>query len=165
MRTSRVFVALFLALSTTAAATTVVGVEPAAAATVVDNIRQVVSLTNVQRRAYGCPNLAANIPLMHAAQQHTSDMPAHNYFAHNSQNGKDPGSRITANGYRWTRWAENIAAGFPTAAKVVDGWMKSPGHRANILNGRFHEIGVGLVTGAPVPRVRGAGTYTTDFGG
>jgi uncharacterized protein YkwD len=44
-------------------------------------------------------------------------------------------------------------------------WMQSPGHRANILNGRFHEIGVGLVAGAPVPGVRGAGTYTTDFGG
>jgi uncharacterized protein YkwD len=160
MRTSRVFVALFLALGATVAST-VVAVQPASAASALDNIRQVVSLTNANRRAHGCPNLVVDQRLMKAAQQHSADMAAHNYFAHNSQSGKNPGSRITAAGYRWTRWAENIAAGYPTGAKVVDGWMHSSGHRANILNCKLRNIGVGFVSS---PKSKYPTYWTQDFG-
>ncbi|GAA1715842.1 hypothetical protein GCM10009765_75760 [Fodinicola feengrottensis] len=141
--------------------TTAVSVTPAQAATTGDYVNQVVTLTNQNRRAHGCPNLTLNATLTKVAQQHSADMAAHNYFSHNTQSGRDPGARITAAGYRWHRWAENIAAGFPTPAKVVSGWMASTGHRANILNCSLRDIGVGYVqtTHATYPTY-----WTQDFG-
>lgn len=161
MRTSRVFVALFLALVTTAASSTMIAVQPASAATLVDTVRQVLSLTNANRRSHGCPIVTADTRLMNVAQQHSADMAAHNYFAHNSRNGTDPGARITASGYRWTRWAENIAAGQPTPAKVVAAWMASPGHRANLLNCQLRNIGIGYVSS---PHSTYPTYWTQDFG-
>ncbi|WP_279580327.1 CAP domain-containing protein [Fodinicola feengrottensis] len=90
MRTSRVFVALFLALGTTAV-TTAVSVTPAQAATTGDYVNQVVTLTNQNRRAHGCPNLTLNATLTKVAQQHSADMAAHNYFSHNTQSGRATG--------------------------------------------------------------------------
>lgn len=159
MKASRVFFACLLAATTGAASLTAVAVTPAAAA--VSYAQQVVNLTNNQRRAHGCGNLTVNAALTKAAQAHSADMAARNYFAHNSRNGKTPGARITAAGYSWSRWAENIAAGYQTPSQVVTGWMNSSGHRANILNCKLRDIGVGYVD-------RSGSTYrwywTQDFG-
>jgi uncharacterized protein YkwD len=74
-------------------------------------------------------------------------MAARNFFDHNNPDGKSPFDRMTAAGYRYRMAAENIAAGYATPQAVVDGWMNSPGHRANILNCGLTQIGVGYATG------------------
>ena len=71
-------------------------------------------------------------------------MSAKNYFSHTSLDGSSMRDRIERQGYGWSSIGENIAAGYRTAESVVTGWMNSPGHRANILNCRFTEIGVGF---------------------
>ena len=93
------------------------------------------------------------------------------YFDHTSKSGSVPASRIRGTGYmsgaRSWMIGENLAWGsgsLSSPAKIVDAWMHSPGHRANILPSRFREIGIGVDFGAPV-RVSGpAATYTTTFG-
>ena len=124
-------------------------------------------LLNRQRAQRGLGALRSNPQLALAARRHSRDMVVHDFFAHGDVLG-----RLSRAGYFRGRHAwsvgENIAWGAGSGATpgaIVSMWMHSPGHRANILNGRFHEIGVGLTTGSPVPRVRGAATYTTDFGG
>ncbi|MGW6512728.1 CAP domain-containing protein, partial [Streptomyces niveus] len=105
---------------------------------------QVTTLVNAERSKAGCGPVSANSQLRTAALRHSQDMAAKDYFDHNSPDGKDPGDRITAAGYRWTTYGENIARGQQTAAEVMKGWMNSPGHRANILNCAFKEIGIGV---------------------
>lgn len=80
---------------------------------------------------------------MAAAQLHSKDMALHDFFGHTGSNGSSLRDRMRAQGYSFSRAAENIAAGYPTPAGVMDGWMKSPGHSANILNCNLREIGVG----------------------
>ncbi|MFD5892643.1 CAP domain-containing protein [Streptomyces sp. NPDC060366] len=105
---------------------------------------QVTTLVNSERSKAGCGPVSANSQLDTAALRHSQDMAAKDYFDHNSPDGKDPGDRITAAGYQWSTYGENIARGQQTAAQVMEGWMNSPGHRANILNCAFKEIGVGV---------------------
>ncbi len=84
------------------------------------------------------------------------------YFGHG-----DFAGRIRRAGYRGWTLGENIAWGslqWSTPAAIVDMWMHSPGHRANILRPQFREIGIGIAVGAPQRCVGGAATYTTDFG-
>jgi uncharacterized protein YkwD len=104
---------------------------------------EVVALTNQHRAAAGCAPLTINSRLMAAAQLHSEDMALRDFFSHTGSNGSLPWDRIRAQGYTFSRAAENIAAGYPTPAGVMDGWMSSPGHRANILNCNLREIGVG----------------------
>ena len=85
--------------------------------------------------------------LANAAQSHAKDMMENNYFSHTGLNGSTPGDRITAEGYRWQTYGENIARGYGTAQRVMDGWMASEGHRKNILNDAFTEIGIGYTDG------------------
>ncbi len=77
------------------------------------------------------------------ALKHSQDMEKQNYFSHTGKNGSDPGGRITAAGYKWRTYGENIVKGYPDAKAVVDGWIKSEGHCKNIMNGNFKEMGVG----------------------
>ncbi|MFI5775551.1 CAP domain-containing protein [Nocardia sp. NPDC051570] len=119
---------------------------------------QVIGLTNAQRAKAGCPALRAESHLTRAAQAHTTDMAAHGVLSHDSAAG-DPGARIRAAGYSARAWAENIASGQSGPAQVVDAWMHSAGHRANILNCSLRDIGVG------VAQSRNGGPYwTQDFG-
>ncbi|MFJ9142636.1 sigma-70 family RNA polymerase sigma factor [Streptomyces griseus] len=113
---------------------------------------QVTELVNAERAKEGCGAVTVNDQLNTAAQRHSADMDANDYFSHTSQDGRDPGDRITAAGYRWSTYGENIAKGQRTPADVMRSWMDSPGHRANILNCSFKEIGVGKVDsgGGPV---------------
>ncbi|WP_194913161.1 CAP domain-containing protein [Catenulispora rubra] len=118
---------------------------------------EVVTLTNDQRVAHGCPALRDDPRLRAAAIAHSVDMRARNYFAHNTPDGVTPWTRIEAQGYSDPS-AENIAMGQQTPQSVVDAWMNSPGHRANILNCSSKAIGVGVQFGPNGP------WWTQDFG-
>ncbi|WP_306340029.1 sigma-70 family RNA polymerase sigma factor [Streptomyces sp. AS13] len=104
---------------------------------------QVTALVNAERAKEGCGPVSVNGLLNTAAQRHSADMAANDYFDHTSQDGREPDDRITAAGYQWTTYGENIAKGQRTPAEVMQAWMDSPGHRANILNCSFKEIGMG----------------------
>ena len=116
---------------------------------------QVVALTNGERAKAGCKPLTVDPKLALAAQSHSVDMAKQNYFDHNSKDGKSPFDRMTAVGYSFRMAAENIAMGQKTPAAVTSAWM----NKANILNCKLTEIGVGYAT-------NGGGTpyWTQDFG-
>ncbi len=106
--------------------------------------QRVIELTNDARRQAGCPALAHNDKLRLAAYLHSKDMSDNDYFSHTGLDGSSPGDRVSRQGYGFRGWAENIAWGYRTPEAVVEGWMNSSGHRANILNCSLTEIGVGF---------------------
>jgi uncharacterized protein YkwD len=107
--------------------------------------QQVLELVNQERAVRGLTLLAADELLTNAARGHSQDMSQNNYFSHTGLNGSSPGQRIAATGYSFNTWGENIAAGYTSAASVMNGWMNSSGHRANILKSNFCDIGIGYV--------------------
>ncbi|MFG2719790.1 sigma-70 family RNA polymerase sigma factor [Streptomyces sp. NPDC048416] len=121
-------------------------------------VQQVLDLVNSERSKAGCSALTSNPELYDAALKHSENMAAQNFFDHTDPSGADPGKRITAAGYQWSTYGENIARGQADAAAVMDSWMHSPGHRANILNCAFKEIGIGVHYGSGGP------WWTQDFG-
>ncbi|MFD8418109.1 sigma-70 family RNA polymerase sigma factor [Streptomyces sp. NPDC059668] len=131
---------------------------PKAAAAPTTTVGQVVALVNKERATAGCGPLTEDAQLEKAAQAHSEDMDARNFFEHTNPDGADPGQRITAAGYRWSTYGENIAQGQQTPEAVMESWMNSPGHRANILNCSFKNIGVGVHNGSGGP------WWTQDFG-
>jgi uncharacterized protein YkwD len=95
---------------------------------------------------YGtAPALAWNANLFNAAGAHSTDMAANNYFSHTSLDGRNAGQRITGAGYAWSGYGENIAAGQTSVQSVVDGWLNSPGHCANIMNPNLADFGAACV--------------------
>jgi uncharacterized protein YkwD len=106
---------------------------------------EVVRLVNVQRVAAGCKPVVVDPTLVRLARAHSDDMAGRAGFRHNGSDGRTPFQRMTAAGYDYSVAAENIAAGQPNAASVMTEWLASPGHRANIVDCRFSEIGVGVV--------------------
>jgi uncharacterized protein YkwD len=105
---------------------------------------QVVTLVNVERAAAACGPLTMHPQLNQAALAHSEDMALNDFFDHTGSNGSSVTDRMEAAGYtNWTAAAENIAAGQTTPEAVMTAWMNSPGHRANILNCDFADIGVG----------------------
>ncbi|WP_134765975.1 CAP domain-containing protein [Nocardioides sp. 1609] len=88
------------------------------------------------------PPLARDVRLDRAAGRFARLMARRDFFSHQSPDGSDAGDRIRREGYRWTSYGENIAAGQATPASVVRAWLGSPGHCAVIMS-RFHEIGIG----------------------
>ncbi|MFC8172441.1 CAP domain-containing protein [Streptomyces sp. NPDC057325] len=112
---------------------------------------EVVALVNAERAEAGCRSLHSERRLRAAAQGHADDMAARAYYAHSSPEGRDGGDRMRSAGYAWSTWAENIHRGPATPARTVAEWMESPGHRANILNCAFKDIGVGVSLGADGP--------------
>ncbi|NEA59149.1 CAP domain-containing protein [Streptomyces sp. SID13666] len=106
--------------------------------------QQVVGIVNVERLKHGCGPVTANGKLAAAAQAHSDDMAARDYYEHATPDGKDPGARLTSAGYPWTRWGENIAKGAKDPRAAMAAWMKSAAHRSTILNCAFKEIGVGV---------------------
>ena len=132
----------------------------------------VLCLVNRERTSRGLRRLRSNDRLANAARKHSRDMDERKFFSHDSPGGRSLLDRVKRAGYRGGSRGlfvgENIAWGsgsYATPAEILDGWMHSPGHRANILRREFTEIGVGVAIGAPRP-VRGlpAAIYTTDFG-
>jgi uncharacterized protein YkwD/stress response protein SCP2 len=123
-------------------------------------VAEVVDLTNRRRTGAGLRPLAADPRLTAAAQAHSADMVARDFYAHTDPDGGRPWDRTGAAGAPHRAVGENIACGQRSPADVVEGWMNSPGHRANILGPDFTHIGVGLAGGGR------AGTYWTQvFGG
>jgi uncharacterized protein YkwD len=119
----------------------------------------VLGLVNQERAKAGCLPLAADSRLATAARLHSQDMANAGYFDHTTPAGVTFDQRITGAGYKWSNAGENIAEGQPDAASVMRAWMNSPGHRANILNCKFKDIGIGLANDS-----RGAPLWTQDFG-
>ena len=129
-------------------------------------------LLNGIRADYGLPPLTTNSRLASAALRHAGDMVEKSYFAHEGKDGSTVRSRIGATGYipssgRWVI-GENLAWGtgaLATPKSIVNAWMNSPGHRANVLHAGYREIGFGIVLGNPSGQATGAGaTYATTFG-
>ncbi|MER5260261.1 sigma-70 family RNA polymerase sigma factor [Streptomyces sp. NPDC002855] len=119
---------------------------------------EVTRLANAERAKSGCGPLTLNSKLGDAAQGHSDDMAERDFFDHTNPDGEDPGDRVTDAGYKWSTYGENIAAGQRTPAAVMDSWMNSSGHRANILNCSFKEIGIGYRQGSGGP------WWTQNFG-
>ncbi len=119
----------------------------------------VLTLVNSERAKAGCAALTANSTLTSVARAHSADMAKRNYFSHTNPDGASPFDRMRAAGYNGRLMGENIAAGYRTAAAVMQGWMNSSGHRANILRCGYREIGIGFVTGGSY------GTYWTQVFG
>jgi len=118
----------------------------------------VLVLVNAERAKAGCRALTVDSRLAAAARKHSADMVARDYFSHTTPDGVSFSQRIDAEGYQWSRVGENIAAGQRSATEVMKAWMKSPGHRANILNCQFRNIGIGVVQNGRSP------VWTQDFG-
>jgi uncharacterized protein YkwD len=117
----------------------------------------VTCLINKQRAKAGLRSLRSSGRLRQAALSHSQDMVRRGYFKHTSPSGKTFVDRIIATGYTWRarRWllGENLIWGKGTESTpqaMVDDWMGSPPHRANLLRARFREIGVAAVRGTPV---------------
>jgi uncharacterized protein YkwD len=138
-----------------------------------DTVRQVertvLCLVNRERTSRGLKSLKSDGKLAKAADKHSSDMVDRRYFDHVSPGGGTMADRIKATGWisgaRSYAFAENIAWGtgrLSSPKSIVEGWMNSAGHRANILNGRYTRLGVGVALGTP--RERDGATYTTNFG-
>ena len=110
--------------------------------------QQVVDLVNQERASYGLAPLTLNTELCNGARLKSQDMLDNGYFSHYSPTYGDPFDMMEALGFNsWYAAAENIARGQKTAEEVMNSWMNSPGHRANILSEEYTEIGVGYAGG------------------
>ncbi|WP_329494442.1 sigma-70 family RNA polymerase sigma factor [Kitasatospora herbaricolor] len=120
--------------------------------------QQMADRINATRTKRGCPALKIDPRLHSAAQKHSEDMAARNYYDHVDPDGGRADSRITASGYRWSLWGENIDRGRKGPDAVVDDWMDGAIHQDNMLDCRYTAMGLGT---APSP----AGTlWTLDLG-
>lgn len=143
---------------------------PAAQASAVTLANAALCLVNQERTARGLKPLKANKRLAAAAARHAQDMVAKNYFSHDSADGATFVDRIRKAGYLPARTlpslGEDLAWGsgpLGTPREIVKGWMESAGHRANILNRKFREAGMGVAFGDPGAGMDGV-TYTVEFG-
>lgn len=127
--------------------------------------QEVLTLTNRFRATQGLAALTLNKELVVAADRHSADMLSQDYFDHTGRNGSKPWDRAGAVGYTASTIGENIAAGYGTAASVVQGWINSPGHRANLLNFRYTEMGLGYSSSAQDTGTVNYGNYWTQMFG
>ncbi|KUN79728.1 CAP domain-containing protein [Streptomyces griseoruber] len=118
---------------------------------------EVLALVNEERAKVGCSALSANSALSELAEKFSDDMAARGFFDHTDPDGKTPWDRAEAAGIS-SLGGENIARGQADAAAVMEAWMNSPGHKANILNCDFKTLGVGVHFGSGGP------WWTQDFG-
>lgn len=107
--------------------------------------QEVAQLVNVERAKAGLAPLTLNWELSRVARYKSQDMKDNRYFAHNSPTYGTPFQMIRSFGLSYRTAGENIAMGYATPAAVMNGWMNSSGHRANILNASYTQIGVGYV--------------------
>ncbi|MET9962769.1 CAP domain-containing protein [Streptomyces sp. NPDC006326] len=118
----------------------------------------VLALVNKERASAGCGPLASDSALTAAARAYSDTMARSGVMSHTGPDGSTMTTRVEAAGYGWSRLGENIARGQADAEAVMQSWMNSPGHRANILNCAFKEIGIGVHKGDGGP------WWTQDFG-
>ena len=121
----------------------------------------IVTLVNQFRQQNGLSPLTENIKLIQTAQIHAKDMANMNIMAHDLPGAALPGlvDRARYFGYQYSSMGENIAYNYPDASSVMNGWMNSPGHRANMLDAGFTQIGVGIALDA-----QGSPYYCQVFG-
>lgn len=108
---------------------------------------EVIRLVNEIRQQNGLRPLAANWELSRVARYKSQDMRDNGYFSHSSPTYGTPFQMLSAFGLSYRTAGENIAKGYASPQAVVNGWMNSSGHRANILNASYTQIGVGYVSG------------------
>jgi uncharacterized protein YkwD len=133
--------------------------------------RATLCLLNTQRAAHGLRPLHPNRALRHSARRYARSLVAGRFFSHVAPDGQTLQARVSRSGYvrgahGWA-YGENLAWGAgvqATPARIVAAWMRSPGHRANILSARWRHIGIGIAPGAPVAGVGHAASYVTHFG-
>ncbi|MFJ6778868.1 CAP domain-containing protein [Streptomyces yangpuensis] len=118
----------------------------------------VLALVNKERAAAGCGALTSNAKLSAAARGYSDTMARAGVMSHTGPDGSTMTSRVEAAGYKWSNLGENIARGQADADAVMKAWMNSSGHRANILNCAFKEIGIGVHKGDGGP------WWTQNFG-
>jgi uncharacterized protein YkwD len=110
-----------------------------------DTAQSVLAAINTARSKAGCAPLRLNSRLTAAARTHAKSMAEQNFFGHAGKDGSRFSSRIKRQGYSFRAAAENIAAGQRSAGQVVQNWLKSSGHRRNILDCRMTETGIAMV--------------------
>jgi uncharacterized protein YkwD len=134
--------------------------------------KAIVCLLNVERQKNGVGSLDSDKKLQRAAQNHTDHMDGTGCFDHECPGEADLSSRLEGVDYligsliRWT-CGENIAWGpdkLGTPKAIVQAWMNSPPHRSTLLNGSFHDVGIGFAAGTPSNGGARGGIYTADFG-
>lgn len=113
--------------------------------------------TNHARQGQHKPNLTQNSLLDKAATAKAQDMVARNYWSHLTPDGKTPWSFIDIYGYKYQKAGENLAYGFAGSDEVVKGWLNSPAHKANLLDGDYRDVGFGIVNS---PDFQGNGPET-----
>ena len=132
--------------------------------------QRVLTLHNHARTRHGLKALCVHPDLTQAARAHSQEMLDKDYMAHDSFNGESVKHRserfgYTFGGYSYYWYGENIACGCGSRGSpgsIFDGWMHSPGHRSNILNKRYRQIGIG-VRGGSFKTCSNATAYTVDF--
>jgi uncharacterized protein YkwD len=115
----------------------------------------IVAAMNAERRQRGLGELRLDSRLNAAATDRARDMFAKSYFNHISPDGTQPFVWVKNHHYRYATIGENLADGYRNARAVVDGWMRSPGHRANVLGTSFEDVGLSIVRGSPTRRTNG----------
>lgn len=107
-----------------------------------------VRLTNAARTGAGLAPLVVDVRVAAAAAGQSAYQAQQQTMSHVGAGGSNAGTRLQAQGYSWSTWGENVAAGQGDCASVVGAWLASPSHRANILNRAYVNIGIGNVVGA-----------------
>jgi hypothetical protein len=112
------------------------------------NISDLLSSSNGQRLSNGVTALNINTALNNAAQTKANDMVTRNYWSHTTPDGVQPWTLIGNAGYQYKTAGENLAYGFDNGSDTITGWMNSPAHRDNLLNGAFVDVGFGFANSA-----------------
>ena len=111
------------------------------------NVTELIDLTNQERVKVRLPRLVEDVRLDKAATLKAQDMTTYHYWAHVSPTGVQPWSWYTAVGYKYSYAGENLADKYTTTNAAMSGWMASPGHKANILNTHYTDIGMAVTCG------------------
>ena len=136
------------------------GTQPTRSTTQAPSRAEMLASINAQRAGQGAAPVVHCAALDQAAEAHSADQAAHNKMTHTGSDGSNAGERMARAGYiGGLGWAENIAAGYPTVANVMTGWMNSAGHRANIMNPSYQHVGLGKAQSST-----GHSYWTQNFG-
>lgn len=111
---------------------------------------EILQLVNKERTSRGLKALVLSADISKVAVEKSKDMAIYDYFAHESPNYGSPFDMMHKFGITYRAAGENIAMGYRTPADVMEGWMNSPGHKANILNKNFNKMGIGMYNGKTI---------------
>jgi uncharacterized protein YkwD len=130
-----------------------------------DNSKQlIVELVNKHRNQLNLHSLKIDTRLSNSAQRKAQEMADLSYFSHTSPNKKTPWQFINEDGYKYSTAAENIAFGYANSDEVVKGWLNSKGHRQNIENKNYVDIGIGIAYGSVQPNRAKGLIFVQHFG-